>query len=152
MRRPTVSSFFLYLLTAIAFVTGAVGVRAVVDGRPNCLNFAANNFLGVAGSPGVAAACRATIDKYGVGSCGPRGFYGTIDVHLQLEVCGGGAPCHCFCCSPVHAPAPCPVYTKTGPCCAPHDNTSPCPYHAHVAAAGAPGSVHGRPGGDPVFV
>ncbi len=29
--------------------------------------------------------CEATIHKYGVGSCGPRGFYGTIDVHLQLE-------------------------------------------------------------------
>ena len=29
--------------------------------------------------------CEATINKYGVGSCGPRGFYGTIDVHLQLE-------------------------------------------------------------------
>ncbi len=25
------------------------------------------------------------IEKYGVGSCGPRGFYGTIDVHLDLE-------------------------------------------------------------------
>ncbi len=23
--------------------------------------------------------------KYGVGSCGPPGFYGTIDVHMQLE-------------------------------------------------------------------
>ena len=30
-------------------------------------------------------ACAATITKYGVGSCGPRGFYGTIDVHLDLE-------------------------------------------------------------------
>ena len=30
-------------------------------------------------------ACEATINKYGVGSCGPRGFYGTIDVHLDLE-------------------------------------------------------------------
>ncbi len=26
-----------------------------------------------------------TVQKYGVGSCGPRGFYGTIDVHLELE-------------------------------------------------------------------
>ena len=26
-----------------------------------------------------------TVSKYGVGSCGPRGFYGTIDVHLDLE-------------------------------------------------------------------
>lgn len=25
------------------------------------------------------------IDKYGVGTCGPRGFYGTLDVQLQLE-------------------------------------------------------------------
>ena len=33
----------------------------------------------------VQRACEATIDKYGVGSCGPRGFYGTIDVHLHLE-------------------------------------------------------------------
>ena len=28
---------------------------------------------------------RNTINKYGLGSCGPRGFYGTIDVHLTLE-------------------------------------------------------------------
>ncbi|KAI5191297.1 serine palmitoyltransferase [Nematocida minor] len=26
-----------------------------------------------------------TIDTYGVGTCGPRGFYGTIDIHLTLE-------------------------------------------------------------------
>jgi serine palmitoyltransferase len=25
------------------------------------------------------------LDRYGCGSCGPRGFYGTIDVHLHLE-------------------------------------------------------------------
>lgn len=34
----------------------------------------------------IREACHGTIEKYGVGSCGPRGFYGTIDVHLQLEV------------------------------------------------------------------
>lgn len=28
-----------------------------------------------------------TVDKYGVGSCGPRGFYGTIDVHLEVSGC-----------------------------------------------------------------
>lgn len=33
----------------------------------------------------VQAACRETIDRYGVGSCGPRGFYGTFDVHLEIE-------------------------------------------------------------------
>ena len=30
-------------------------------------------------------ACKDTLNKYGCGSCGPRGFYGTIDVHIQLE-------------------------------------------------------------------
>jgi len=28
---------------------------------------------------------RSTVHAYGVGSCGPRGFYGTFDVHLSLE-------------------------------------------------------------------
>ena len=25
------------------------------------------------------------IRTYGIGTCGPRGFYGTVDVHLDLE-------------------------------------------------------------------
>ncbi|KAL5993353.1 serine palmitoyltransferase component [Asimina triloba] len=29
--------------------------------------------------------CTAALERYGVGSCGPRGFYGTIDVHLDCE-------------------------------------------------------------------
>lgn len=28
---------------------------------------------------------KATIREYGVGTCGPRGFYGTLDIHLNLE-------------------------------------------------------------------
>ena len=30
-------------------------------------------------------AAEAAARQYGIGSCGPRGFYGTIDCHLQLE-------------------------------------------------------------------
>ena len=33
----------------------------------------------------VKEAALASLDRYGCGSCGPRGFYGTIDTHLQLE-------------------------------------------------------------------
>ncbi|KAB2044359.1 hypothetical protein ES319_D01G084200v1 [Gossypium barbadense] len=29
--------------------------------------------------------CNFVLEKYGVGSCGPRGFYGTIDVHIDCE-------------------------------------------------------------------
>eukprot|EP01052_Picozoa_sp_SAG31_P014649 SAG31_NODE_918_length_11020_cov_14.801392_7_plen_89_part_00 len=36
----------------------------------------ANNFLGLVGNGKIAADCRQVIEKYGVGSCGPRGFYG----------------------------------------------------------------------------
>eukprot|EP01024_Parvocaulis_polyphysoides_P023428 TRINITY_DN2165_c1_g1_i1.p1 TRINITY_DN2165_c1_g1~~TRINITY_DN2165_c1_g1_i1.p1 ORF type:complete len:539 (-),score=88.88 TRINITY_DN2165_c1_g1_i1:290-1807(-) len=49
------------------------------------LNFTSQNLLGLSGDPGIEQKCRETIDKYGVGSCGPRGFYGTIDVHLHFE-------------------------------------------------------------------
>lgn len=31
------------------------------------------------------AAAEAALYKYGCGTCGPRGFYGTLDVHIQLE-------------------------------------------------------------------
>ncbi|KAG8769096.1 serine palmitoyltransferase component, partial [Serendipita sp. 397] len=34
--------------------------------------------------PGTETAIN-TLRKYGLGSCGPPGFYGTIDVHLELE-------------------------------------------------------------------
>jgi len=30
-------------------------------------------------------AAEAALRKYGCGTCGPRGFYGTLDVHLELE-------------------------------------------------------------------
>jgi len=52
------------------------------------LNFATFDFLGMSDEQEGAAvkeAAHKALDKYGCGSCGPRGFYGTIDVHLQLE-------------------------------------------------------------------
>lgn len=65
-------------------LSSETGTQVVADGR-RALNMASFNFLGIAGDEGVRRAAHATIAKYGVGSCGPRGFYGTIDVHLQLE-------------------------------------------------------------------
>lgn len=51
------------------------------------LNLVSFNFLGLAGHPEVKAACAAAIRKYGVGSCGPRGFYGTIGACGRLASC-----------------------------------------------------------------
>jgi serine palmitoyltransferase len=49
------------------------------------LNFCNFDFLGMQTSQQIRLASTEAMKKYGCGSCGPRGFYGTIDTHLQLE-------------------------------------------------------------------
>ena len=49
------------------------------------LNFSTFDFLCLSTSAPVRAASTAALLKYGCGSCGPRGFYGTVDSHLDLE-------------------------------------------------------------------
>lgn len=41
--------------------------------------------LGMARDPEVVSAAAAALRVYGCGTCGPRGFYGTTDAHLDLE-------------------------------------------------------------------
>ncbi|KIJ16518.1 hypothetical protein PAXINDRAFT_132534 [Paxillus involutus ATCC 200175] len=48
-------------------------------------NLASFNFVGLAGSEHIKEKAIETLRKYGLGSCGPPGFYGTIDVHVDLE-------------------------------------------------------------------
>lgn len=60
------------------------GSHVTVNGK-ECLNAASFNFLGLAGCDAAKEAAREAIEKYGVGSCGPRGFYGSIDVHIKFE-------------------------------------------------------------------
>lgn len=65
-------------------ISGPVGKYVTVDGV-ECLNLASHNYLGLLEQENIKDSAIAAINKYGVGSCGPRGFYGTIDVHLELE-------------------------------------------------------------------
>lgn len=51
----------------------------------NALNVGATSFLCLDKDEGIIENALKSLNKYGVGSCGPRGFYGTIDVHLELE-------------------------------------------------------------------
>lgn len=60
------------------------GKHVLIDGK-EYLNASSLNFLGFVGDERIENAAEKAIMKYGVGSCGPRGFYGTIDVHLELE-------------------------------------------------------------------
>jgi serine palmitoyltransferase len=55
--------------------------------RKQVLNFCNFDFLGMQTSPALKEASEIALNKYGCGSCGPRGFYGTIDAHLQFEEC-----------------------------------------------------------------
>lgn len=65
-------------------ISSVCGTHVVANGK-RVLNMVSTNYLGVAGNQDILDASIGTINKYGVGSCGPRGFYGTIDVHLDLE-------------------------------------------------------------------
>ncbi len=65
-------------------VENVTGPIAQINGE-EYLNLVSTNFLGLANRPEIKEAAAEIITRYGVGSCGPRGFYGTIDVHLQLE-------------------------------------------------------------------
>ncbi|KDR24470.1 serine palmitoyltransferase 1 [Zootermopsis nevadensis] len=65
-------------------VSGKAGKFINVDGH-YCLNMATHNYLGFVGNKDIEESAIKTLQKYGVGSCGPRGFYGTVDVHLDLE-------------------------------------------------------------------
>lgn len=65
-------------------VTSRVGKRITVNGN-DCLNLGTHNYLGMTENMDIEKEVIATVRKYGIGSCGPRGFYGTVDVHLELE-------------------------------------------------------------------
>src|SRR5512138_2965419 len=56
----------------------------VADGKP-VLNLCANNYLGLAQHPAVAAAAKEALGKWGYGMASVRFICGTQGVHKQLE-------------------------------------------------------------------
>ena len=49
------------------------------------LDLRTTDFLKMGAAKQPRDAAEAALNKYGCGTCGPRGFYGTLDVHLDLE-------------------------------------------------------------------
>jgi len=68
----------------IVVLESASGHKAVVKDK-EVINLAAMNPLGLLGDKDIQQSAVDALRKYGCGSCGPRGFYGTIDVHLDVE-------------------------------------------------------------------
>ncbi|KAF6002862.1 Serine palmitoyl-transferase [Cyanidiococcus yangmingshanensis] len=73
-------------LTVHAYEPGGYCLVQVGDyGMKRCMNLASANYAGLQRDPRIEHACREVLLKYGCGACGPRGFYGTLDVHLRCE-------------------------------------------------------------------
>ena len=62
-------------------VTSKIGKRVTVDGN-DCLNMATHNYLGLVQNELLEKSAIQGLEKYGVGSCGPRGFYGTVGTYF----------------------------------------------------------------------
>mmetsp|Transcript_10670 Transcript_10670/g.30598 ORF Transcript_10670/g.30598 Transcript_10670/m.30598 type:complete len:536 (-) Transcript_10670:10-1617(-) len=59
-------------------------VRLVGDRKPK-LNLVSLDFLGMGSRKELKDAAKETLEEYGCGSCGPRGFYGSVLPHVQIE-------------------------------------------------------------------
>ncbi|KAN0139446.1 Pyridoxal phosphate-dependent transferase [Lactarius tabidus] len=73
-------------LASVPVVPGANGLGPkLANTGKQVLNLASYNFTGLAGNETIKFRPIETLRKYGVGTCGPPGFYGTIDGYMDLE-------------------------------------------------------------------
>ncbi|KAL9709208.1 serine palmitoyltransferase component [Leucoagaricus gongylophorus] len=73
-------------LAAIPIISGPNGPKPkLMSTGKTVINLASFNFTGLSGNEEIKARAVEILRKYGLGSCGPPGFYGTLDVHMQLE-------------------------------------------------------------------
>jgi 8-amino-7-oxononanoate synthase len=69
---------------SVRTVSGRPGPVIQLDGQP-LINFASNDYLGLAGDDRLIAAAIAALEEYGTGSTGSRLITGHRDLHRQLE-------------------------------------------------------------------
>ncbi|KAF8721615.1 hypothetical protein AX14_010220 [Amanita brunnescens Koide BX004] len=72
-------------LSAVPVVVGPNGHKPKLLNGKTVTNLASLNFTGLAGNEAIKLRAVEILRKYGLGSCGPPGFYGTCDVHMELE-------------------------------------------------------------------
>jgi serine palmitoyltransferase len=67
-------------------LTSRADTQVTLEGHDSPkVNLATFDFLGLGSRDELKDSARTALLKYGCGSCGPRGFYGTIDAHMHLE-------------------------------------------------------------------
>ncbi|KAI0827472.1 serine palmitoyltransferase [Trametes gibbosa] len=72
-------------LASVPVIAGPTGPKPRLSSGKTVINLASYNFTGLAGNETIKASTIETLKKYGLGSCGPPGFYGMQDVHMRLE-------------------------------------------------------------------
>jgi len=55
------------------------------EAKNGAVSFGSYDFLGISAREEIREVTKMSLDKYGCGSCGPRGFYGSIDSHVRCE-------------------------------------------------------------------
>ncbi|OMJ15161.1 Serine palmitoyltransferase 1 [Smittium culicis] len=66
-------------------IDGPNGTIVTLTDGTTAVNFSCFDFLGFLSNPSVKEKAIDILRNYGVGTCGPTGFYGTLDIHMELE-------------------------------------------------------------------
>ncbi|CAG8567629.1 5870_t:CDS:10 [Paraglomus occultum] len=85
---PLVSSLTEYQkweLDQTPTIIGSQGPKPKLANGKTLINLASFDFLGFSTNDSIKEKAIETLRSYGVGSCGPPGFYGTLDVHMKFE-------------------------------------------------------------------
>ncbi|XP_026821410.1 serine palmitoyltransferase 1-like [Rhopalosiphum maidis] len=83
--KPMVNTTSLSALPMENYVIdGKTGHYITINGQP-CINFATHNYFNFITDNSIENNVIDAVNKYGIGSCGPRAFYGTFDIHIELE-------------------------------------------------------------------
>jgi serine palmitoyltransferase len=78
---PPIDADAQHLLDSTYVLTGAANTHVTIEGESSPkLNLATFDFLSMGGRPEIKETAVTALDHYGLGSCGPRGFYGTMFV------------------------------------------------------------------------
>ncbi|KAG2185030.1 hypothetical protein INT43_000943 [Umbelopsis isabellina] len=83
---PSLTAYDRMNLEKTPVIIGPQSAKPKVAGHTKPLmNLATTNYINLVASEQIKDKAIKTLRNYGVGSCGPPGFYGTIDVHMDLE-------------------------------------------------------------------
>ena len=76
----------MWEINSIPIIDGSSGPTVkLVDSDTELINLSSTDVYDISNNPEIRQNAVKTIRKYGVGSCGPAGFYGNQDVHIHCE-------------------------------------------------------------------